>query len=144
VKRLTPHRAALAMSLPSLVETFDILQASLSTVALFVTNLGLGAAKVLTGAIDFFTIKLPRAEDAFQRWEEYYRRPDCRRETELQYREEARKALEELKIEWFKDTLDLVVDKLPAKRVVQQALTKIYDAIDAILDWIEVLEGNGR
>ncbi len=132
--------------LPSLVEIFDVLKASLSTITLFVTSLGLEAVKVFTGAVDFFIVKVPKAEKAFQRWEEYNRRPltDWDRETAQQYEEEARKALEDLGIGALKDTLDLIADKLPAKENIDQVLKKIYDAIGAVQEWIEALGGESQ
>jgi len=131
------------ISLPSLDTVFDVLKASLSTISLFVTSLGLDAFKVFLGAVDFFLRKLPNAEAAFRRLEEYNRQENWDRATAAQYQEEARKALEELGVSGLKDTLDLIADKIPKSDAIDEALKKAYDAIGAVGDWIEAL-GTGE
>lgn len=129
------------VSLPTLDQVFDLLKASLSTIALFVTSLGLDAVKVFAGAADFFLRKLPDAEAAFRRWEEYNRQDNWDRATSLQYQEEARKALDELGVAGLKDAMGLLVDKLPKTDAVEKALGKLYDAVGAVDEWIGALGG---
>jgi|GEM_PF-3271360 len=139
----TPEPGGTTVSLPSLDTIFDVFKASLSTVSLFVTSLGLDAVKVFAGAGDFFLRKLPNAEAAFRRWEDYNRQDNWNRATADQYQEEARKTLEELGVSGLKDTLDLIADKIPKSDVIDEALKKAYDAIGAVGDWIEAL-GTGK
>jgi uncharacterized protein YukE len=139
----TPEPGGTPVSLPSLDTVFDVFKASLSTVSLFVTSLGLDAVKVFAGAGDFFLRKLPNAEAAFRRWEDYNRQDNWNRATADQYQEDARKALEELGVSGLKDTLDLVADKIPKSDVIDEALKKAYDAIGAVGDWIDAL-GAGK
>jgi uncharacterized protein YukE len=137
----TPEPEGTPISLPNLDTVFDVFKASLSTISLFVTSLGLDTVKVFAGAADFFLRKLPNAEAAFRRWEEYNRLDnwDWDRATADQYQEEARKALEELGISGLKDTLDLIADKIPKSDVIDEALKKAYDAIRAVEEWIEAV-----
>jgi uncharacterized protein YukE len=135
----TPEPEGTPISLPSLDTVFDVLKASLSTISLFVTSLGLDAVKVFAGAADFFLRKLPNAEAAFRRWEEYNQQDNWDRATAAQYQEEARKALEGLGIGGLKDTLDLIADKIPRSDVIDEALKKAYDAVNAVAEWIEAL-----
>lgn len=135
-----PESEGPIVSRPSLDTVFDMLNASLSTVSLFVINLGLDAVKVFVGAIDFFLRKLPNAEVAFLRWEDYNRQDNWDRATADQYQEEARKALEELGVSGLKDTLDLIADKIPESDAIDKALKKAYDAIGMAGDWIETLD----
>jgi len=135
----TPEPEGTPISLPSLDTVFDVFKASLSTISLFVTSLGLDAVKVFAGAADFFLRKLPNAEAAFRRWEEYNRQDNWDRATAAQYQEEARKALEELGIGGLKDSLDLIADKIPKSDVIDETLKKAYDAISAVKEWIEAV-----
>lgn len=127
-------------NLPSIGQLFDGLKASLSTLALFVTSAGLDAVRLAMGTGDFFLRKMPRAEQAFRKWEDYNSQfEDWDRQTADKYQEEARKALEDLGVAGVKDALDTIVDKLPKTADVQKLLGKIYDSLGSIQDWADAL-----
>lgn len=126
----------------ALSQAFDVLKASLSTISLLVTTIGLDVAKVFVSGIDFFLRKLPAAEQAFRRWEDYNRNTewqDWDKATSDQYRKEALAALDNLGLTWIKDVIDAVAGKIPESSHLGQAAKKAYEAIGAIDDWMVAL-----
>lgn len=127
----------------NLIDAWDTLKAEISTLGLLLNNSALKGVSVLTGAFDFFLLKLPQAEEAFSRWEEYNRQMAGWDSTvAAQYEFEAKKALDDLGLAGIKDILDTIVDFLPKTGAVQSVLGKIYNSLGVFIDWTDAIENN--
>lgn len=129
------------VELPNPTQIFNVFKASLGTLILFGKNIKLEGLSVIVDSLNFFVIKMPKAEQAFQRWEEYNNRvDDFDINTAHALRADAQKALEGLGISTIKDTLDSIVVALPKTTEFQNLLDDIYKSLGAIQSWLETLK----
>lgn len=125
-------------NLPSLIQSFNGLKATIATLLLFLKeNSLLKAVSVIGDMVDLLAVRIPALTKPFEQWEEYNNSPDFNPYIARQFEEKALEALKDFNFSSLKDGLDNLVEALPKNTDGQKSMKDLYSFLGAIQSWVE-------